>query len=183
MSREAARDYVLGHAAPGSRILDIGAGESPFAEALLERGCSILAVDRDEERLLEGWHRVGKRIAIIPGDVRSIALPAGFNLVLAIYSLQHMISYEPAVWVRIREKLAPGASMIYCGRYRKESPCYEGDRGDPLISNNESTLAHLAMLTGFRVADFRRYRYLGNEFSADADRERANMFGSVLEAV
>lgn len=186
MSREAAIDYILPRIQPHWNVLDIGAGELPFAKDMLARGCRITAVDRDVTRLEWGWLHAGKprTLETIVGDIRHISLPPGsYDCVLASYSLQHMIGYELAVWVKIRALLKDRGRFIVTARYRTDSPRYEGQRGDPLMSQDERTIEILARYTLFKVIDLQRYAYEGKTFQPVEAGHFANAIGFQLEAV
>jgi SAM-dependent methyltransferase len=183
MSRLAAFDFVLPRVKPGRRVLDVGAGASPLARMLSLKGCSVLAVDRDHDRITRAWEAADKIYEIRIGDLDDLALPERhFDHAVAVYCLQHLIGYEPLVWVRIRQALKIGGTLIATGRYRVDSPQYEGDRGDPLMSYDERTIAILAKLTGFKLISLQKYKYEGEKFEA-VNLNLANMVGFELEAV
>jgi ubiquinone/menaquinone biosynthesis C-methylase UbiE len=184
MSREAAFDYILPRIEQGWRILDVGAGESPFAPHILEKGCTITAVDHDAERMNRGSARSGNRIIAVVGDIRSVELPAAaYDCVTAIYSIQHMIGFEPAIWVKIRAWLKPRGIFLCMARYRPDSPVYEGDRGDPLLSHDERTINTLAKFTKFELVDMQRYAYEGQAFKPVEVGAWANAVGFQLRAI
>lgn len=183
MSRLAAFDFILPRIKPGLRVLDIGAGASPLAGMMTDKGCSVLAVDHDAGKLALGLETYGGEYEVKVGDLAEIEFPpASFDYAVAVYCLQHLIGYEPLVWAKIRRWLKDGGWLIATGRYRKDSPQYEGDRGDPLMSYDEYTIRTLATLTGFELMGFQRYRYEGEAFKPVADAS-ANMVGFELVAV
>jgi len=52
------RAFLLEHARPGLRVLDLGAGDGAFAAELTAAGCSVVAVDVAEEALRRARARV-----------------------------------------------------------------------------------------------------------------------------
>ncbi len=184
MSRQAAFDFIIPRIQPGARVLDIGAGDSPFTPKLLEAGCSVTAVDHNEATLHAGWERAGRKFDIACGDIRTMNFPpASFDVVMAVYSIMCMIPFEPLVWVMIRQWLKEGGDFLGMARLYEDSPKYEGCRGDPLISQDENTLRVLAGFTNFAVLETQRYWYLGNVTNKVDDGEKANAIGFHLKAV
>jgi len=160
-SHTAALKFAMARIQPETRVLDVGAGMSPLAGRLaMEHGCRVLAVDINRERLMRGWESAGKIYEISVGDICGMDLPCGgFDAVAALYSLQCMIGYEPQVWVLIRQWLKKGGKFIAASRYRLNSPQYEGDRGDPLYSQDEHTIRTLAEFCGFSIGCIETYFY------------------------
>ncbi len=183
MSRLAAFDFILSRIKPGSRVLDIGAGASPLSGILTQKGCKVLAIDYDKARLVQAWEAADKSYEVRICDLAELELPEGqFDHAVAVYCLQHLIGYEPLVWVRIRQGLKVGGTLIATGRYRVDSPQYEGARGDPLMSYDEFTIRTLARLTGFDLVSTQCYRYEGESFEVVGDAS-GNMVGFELMAV
>jgi len=168
-ARQAAFSFTLPRIQPGTRILDIGAGNSPLAGMLArEKRCSVLAVDINSKRLTWAWKDADERYEIKVSDLTRLSLPVGsFDAAVATYSLQHMINYEPLAWVLARQWLKKGGQLIAAARYRLNSPIYEGDRGDPLISQDEHTIAVLASYCGFAVVGIQPYWYNEQTFSEE----------------
>lgn len=186
-ARNAAFDFVLPRVQEGESVLDIGAGGSPLAGILAGRKCEVVAIDIDEASLMRAWREAGKTYTAIATDIRQVEKAAAcWDVAVAVYALQHMVPFEPAVWVRIRELLRPGGRLLYFGRYRKNSPWFEKERNDPLMSGDEKTLRMLALLTGFKLKDFQLYLYDGPQFTRlfePQNADIANAFGAELEAV
>ena len=182
-ARAAALNFILSHIEFGGKVLDIGAGDSPLAHMLTKRQCKVLAIDTNAERLREAWEKANRSYEICVKDARYIWNPGEYDFVLSVYAIQHMIPYEPLIWVKIREALKLGGKFLIVGRYQVDAPQYE-PREDPLIGANEQTIGTLAMLTGFAIEHFWHYMYR----DGDNDMERVvdgpcNAFGAELEAV
>ena len=180
-ARAAALNFLLSHMEYGTRVLDIGAGDSPLARMLTKRQCKVIAIDTDAERLSKAWEAADQSYEIAVMNARDMEYREQFDIAIAVYSVQHMIPYEPLVWVKVREALRLGGRFMIVGRYQVDAPRYE-ERADPLIGANEQTIGTLATLSGFELKHFWHYQY------QEDDQQRcspvtANAFGAVLEAI
>ncbi|MCG6925697.1 MAG: bifunctional glycosyltransferase family 2 protein/class I SAM-dependent methyltransferase [Acidobacteria bacterium] len=98
---------------PGSRVLDIGAGDGSVARVLAGRGCRVSAVERDESAAREASDAC-EHVAV--GDIENLDLEqalAGrrFDFVLLLDVLEHL--REPlATLERAAAVLAPGGRII-----------------------------------------------------------------------
>ena len=183
-ARAAAFNFVLDNIYPNSKVLDVGAGSSPLAGYLVERGCDVLAIDVDIPALHAGYNQAGRTYTIQCLDARDMSFHAEFDTVLAIYSLDTMIPYEPLAWVKIRQALKMGGHFLYVGRYQHDAPRMESNRKDPLIGKNEQVIEILATLTGFSLQRFWHYQYSEEGYSYCKDNWGiCNAFGAELEAV
>jgi uncharacterized UPF0146 family protein len=185
-SHAAALKFCLERVAPKSKVLDVGAGMSPLAGWLAsEKGCDVLAFDVNHERLTRGWTNANRVYRIQHADAREIKLQEGFyDYAVALYSLQCMIGYEPLVWCRIRSWLKTGGSLLAASRYYLDSPRYEGDRGDPLLSQDERTISMLAKFCGFAVEAMQAIWYDEKTFQEEPlGSSRANAILFQLKAV
>jgi len=185
-SHAAALKFCLERVMPGSRVVDVGAGMSPMAGWLTsEKNCELLAFDINSERLERGWINANRNYQIQHADAREINLQREFyDYAVALYSLQCMIGYEPLVWCRIRSWLKMGGSLLAASRYYLNSPRYEGDRGDPLLSQDEHTIAMLAKFCGFSVETMQTIRYDEKSFQEEPiGSSRANAILFHLKAV
>jgi hypothetical protein len=185
-SHSAALNFCLKRVAPMSRVVDVGAGMSPLAGWLAsDKKCEVLAFDIDNERLIRGWNSANKIYQIECADACIVNLPAGYyDFAVALYSLQCMIGYEPLVWCRIRSWLKKGGSLLAASRYYTDSPRYEGDRGDPLFSQDEHTISMLAKFCGFAVESLQAIWYDEKTFQEEPlGSSRANAILFHLKAV
>lgn len=183
MSRNAAWHYIKPRIQAGWRVLDLGARDCPFTEHMLANGCEVTALDVEAPRMLAAHERLDKRFQAIVADVREINFKPRFDCVLAVYSLQHMIGYEPAIWCKVREWLKPDGVLIGMARYQANAPQYEGNRDDPLFGHSISTLTALATLSGFQLTDYQLYEYSGMEFVPCKDSGRSNAIGFTARRV
>lgn len=97
---------------PGSRVLDLGAGEGSVARALRARGCDVTAVERDDEGVAilkdSGVRTVHADLATLDEK----ALPRGaFDVVLLLDVLEHLVD-PGALLARTRSWLAPGGRVL-----------------------------------------------------------------------
>jgi ubiquinone/menaquinone biosynthesis C-methylase UbiE len=159
--------------APGSRWLELGAGEGAFTLALadlLGAGGAIVAVDRDRaalDRLAEELPRrfPGRDLETRVGDFRD-PLPSGpFDGVLAANSL-HFVVDPAAVLRRATHVLRPGGRLIVVE--------YDADRGNPWVPHPFSArrFPDIAAAAGFAAPhEIGRVpsRFLGAIYAAAAD--------------
>jgi SAM-dependent methyltransferase len=160
-SHAAALKFCMARIPDRSTVVDVGAGMSPLSGWLSkEKACKVLAFDLNRERLTKGWEAASRSYEIKVADATKIDLAVGtFDVAVALYSLQHMLGYEAFVWVRIHQWLKRGGLMLVASRYRLNSPVFEGDRGDPLMSQDEHTIKALAIYCGFDIVEIQPYWY------------------------
>lgn len=87
----AAMDAIDGNRGRGRRAIDLGCGPGVESHALIERGWSVIAVDREQsaiDRVIERMLRLGlsDRLETLVGSFHEVALPPA-DLVLAQLSL------------------------------------------------------------------------------------------------
>jgi ubiquinone/menaquinone biosynthesis C-methylase UbiE len=96
--------------APGSRVLDVGAGRGAVTRAALALGCSVTAIDASPkmiERLLEDHPEVTGAAM----DAVHLEFPDGsFDLVTAGFVMQ-ILDEPAAVLAEVRRVLAPGGAV------------------------------------------------------------------------
>lgn len=93
---------ALAEIPPGSRVLDIGCGDGRLADALMDRGCTVVGIDawpppRDVE--LTEFHRHDLNDDSFPVDV------AEFDFVLLLDVVEHLMSPEKFL-SRLRDRAA-----------------------------------------------------------------------------
>ena len=97
---------------PGSRVLDLGAGEGSVASVLAARGCVVTAVERDPDGVAA---MAARGIRALQTDIETLAeadLPrAGFDVVLLLDVLEHLVNPAP-VLARACAWLAPGGRVL-----------------------------------------------------------------------
>lgn len=100
-------------ALPGARILDVGCGTgAPIDTYLLRRGCAVTGIDASE-RMLSLARQNAPRATFLAGDMRTVALRATFDGVVAWDSLFHVPREEhAAMFRRLRSWLAPGGVLL-----------------------------------------------------------------------
>jgi 2-polyprenyl-3-methyl-5-hydroxy-6-metoxy-1,4-benzoquinol methylase len=82
---------------PPSNILDAGCGEGVVLDRILNQGHSVLGLDIDLERLIEGKHLLDKT-PLIQGSLHSLPLQSNsFDAVLSLEVLEHVSNPEAAI--------------------------------------------------------------------------------------
>jgi ubiquinone/menaquinone biosynthesis C-methylase UbiE len=161
------RDWLLGHAARGARVLDLGCGAGEFATALREAGAMPVGVDVATEPL----RRAAERDPAL--DLRLWApgepLPAddaSFDVAWAGEVLEHVVDLAP--WLsEVRRALRPGAELLVTtphhgpGRLlalalsRRRFAAHFEPRGDHVRFFSPDTLRELLDDLGFDVVEAR----------------------------
>jgi 2-polyprenyl-3-methyl-5-hydroxy-6-metoxy-1,4-benzoquinol methylase len=108
----ARRAFLLAHVSPGDRVLDLGAGDGAFAEALVAAGARVAGVDVAEEALRRARARA-------PGaDLRRIAEGAplpfeedAFDVVWAGEVLEHVADVA-GLLAEVRRVLRWGGTLL-----------------------------------------------------------------------
>lgn len=154
-ARKLALDYIMPRAVAGQSVLDLGAGASPLAGMMSAKGCHVTAVDRDSAALTKAWEESGKTYTLCVADVTQSFFwnDDRFDLVTAVYSIQHMLGHQARVWSQAARVLKPGGRMIFVGRFDRAAPRLEAGRKDPLVSDNLFTIEHMAGACGLVVTD------------------------------
>jgi SAM-dependent methyltransferase len=105
---QAAVDWAL-EAAPGPRVLDLGAGTGKLTAGLVARGALTTAVEPDAAMLAE-LHRALPGVRALPGSAEEIPLPdASVDAVVAGNSM-HWFDMD-AAGPEIARVLAPGGAL------------------------------------------------------------------------
>ncbi len=102
------RDQIraIGPLPPGSRILDVGAGDGRLAAALASRGHAVTAVE--PVRDIAG----APAVKVVRSGVEELDLPAGsFDVAILWHVLEHL-SAPLETLERIRGWLAPGGRLV-----------------------------------------------------------------------
>lgn len=162
-ARKLAFDYILPRIPTRSRVLDVGAGDSPLAAELTARGCQVCAIDRDADRLYGVGVAIERHCIDVTRPTWKGLEGRMFDRIVAVYSLQHLLDDEARTWTKCREMLADGGALIVVGRLRDDC-AREYQRGDPLNGYNRVGLEAMAMACGLRMSDFAAFAYEGDEY-------------------
>jgi len=138
---------------PGS-ALDLGCGSGePIARQLVERGYSVTGVDMVEEMLALGRERL-PQATWLRADMRALALPTRFDLVIAWDSFFHLPPNDQrAMLETFRQHTAQGGALLFNSGTR-EGGGIGGDMfGDPLYHASLDTDEYRSILEqhGYRV--------------------------------
>lgn len=157
-ARMLAYDWVHTHLPPAPcRVLDVGAGDAPLAGELAARGYDVIAIDNNAERLHQpagSYQRVLMNCARpdwpLPHQV--------FDIVIAIWSLQHLLGNEATAWRALRRLVVPDGRFLCVQRHTMTCQ-REMERPDPLNGYSVEGLRGLAQATGWRIEhlDLRTY--------------------------
>jgi SAM-dependent methyltransferase len=111
--REFALEVARSYDAP--RVLDVGGGSGRIGEPLLEQGASrYVDVDLSDSMLDLARERLARfedKVTLIQGDFLETAIPASFDVALALGYFDY-IADAPAHVQRISDLLAPGGSVV-----------------------------------------------------------------------
>lgn len=177
-ARKFAFDHILPQIPDGCTVLDVGAGDSPLAGVLAERGCAVTAIDRDLSRCARAQDGPYVRLMIdlceTPWSLlRSFPTPC--DRIVAVYSLQHLLGDEGAAWREIRRLLRPDGKAIIVQRYATQCGI-EANRADPLNAYNRHGVEALCLASGLRIESFKMGEYTDTEWFGEERNIRPNVF-------
>ena len=102
---------LLGLVGSGKRVLDVGCSSGYLARPLVERGCTVVGIEYDEDAAAEA-RTVCERVLV--GDVETMELPfdpGSFDVVLCGDLIEHL--REPERFLeRVRPVLAPDGRLV-----------------------------------------------------------------------
>ena len=114
---------------PNARtILNLGVGDGSLAPMLMDRfrGASLQGIDRDQTRLglVEGQLGFYEgRVDLQLGDLLSVPLGSGYDLVVSSAALRHMAPEEKQrLYSRVHQSLADDGMFVFGDRVRLASP-------------------------------------------------------------
>jgi len=174
-ARQFASDMILPCITEPCRVLDVGAGDGWLTVALRERGSDVTAVDINPDRIAFGVH------CLIADFTRShhVVIGGPFDIICAVYCLQHLCDDEAVGWTNIRRNLAPTGRAFVVGRYR-HAIGREQDRADPLNGHNLHGLRSLALATGLDVVRLVCAEYGDTHYRTIAETTTPNVFFAEL---
>lgn len=134
---------------PPARILDVLAGDAPFAHILTQRGYDVLALDRNVDRLetaLGTHRRLVWDVTRTPWPVE----PGQFDAAIAIHALQHLMRNEPRAWRELARIIPLDGQLLVVQRHALVDG-QDTARNDPLNAYSVAGFHRLAETTGWRV--------------------------------
>lgn len=157
--RDYAVAYVLIHAKPGDRILDLGCGTGPVLCELRRHGFDTRGLDYSEDMLEHARARLrGQGLddsGLRQGDCRATPYPAAsFDVVLCLGVISYLEDYDP-VLAEIERLLKPGGTLLISFR-NAHNPVLS----DPVALARRTLRALLTPLLGPRRERFAIGRYL-----------------------
>lgn len=111
MYRRVAAD-VTASAAPGTRVLEVGAGTGALAARLAGHGITVTATDLDPDMVTRARKRLGPQADVRAADVADLPFEDGtFDLVLATLTVHHWPDILAAS-AEIARVLRPGGQIL-----------------------------------------------------------------------
>jgi SAM-dependent methyltransferase len=186
-AHRAAYDFILPRVAGNEKVLDLGAGAAPLAGWLAKKGCLVYALDRDGDKLTAALRNAGGTYETIIADATDLAFWSDytaprapfFDLIVAVFSIQHMLGRQAFVWSQVAQLLRSGGRFIVAGRNRNDAPRLECDRADPLLAENSLTLTAMAMASGLEVLEIKLVQYWDEQYRK-ATADAANQYVALL---
>ena len=168
--------------APGSSVLELGAGTGRVAAALADRGANVIAVERNDAMIAAGAERYqAASVEVVQQDMRRLDVGVGrFDLVIcALSSFCHLETRDDqlATLRGAQRALAPGGHLLLDLPALSAEDWEEGPR--PLL--HEWTRRHpvsgrdvtkLASLEAHPASQTQNVTYLYDEARADGSVER-----------
>ncbi len=98
----------------GLDLLDIGAGDGTFCNALAARGARVTGVEIDAQKVARAREGAAPGVQIVEGVAEHLPLPgAAFDLACFVYSLHHVpLSEQSAALGEIERVLRPGGRLL-----------------------------------------------------------------------
>ena len=146
-----AKDWVASHVRDGQTVLELGSGTGALSQEMLDAGCRVFSVDSAPDR---GIVRKPDLIVDLVHVPWKWAKDSSFDVVVAMFCLQHLIGREVYAWGEISRVLKKGGTLIASGRHRMKVPHFEWDRSEPLKGDNRTTIIGLCSASGFQMRDF-----------------------------
>ena len=186
-AHRAAYDFILPRVAGNERALDLGAGAAPLAGWLAEKGCTVYALDKSADKLAAALRKAGGTYETIVADATDLSFWSDytaprapvFDLIVAVFAIQHMLGGQAFVWSQVARLLRSGGRFIVAGRNRKDAPCLECDRADPLLADNSQTLKTMAMASGLELLEIEFVQYWDEQYRKAA-ADVANQYVALL---
>jgi len=168
---------------PGCAMLDFGAGSGEWPHHAALHGAHVTVCDRDDAVLLQGNRFAAfaptalSRIVVSP-DLGWLT-PSSFDLITAMWSIQHNLRFEAqrGIVERLAAALRPGATLVITGSLAPGQTYLWSDRKDPMLRLDLADwhrLLHLVPLCGSPTIETFRYQHLEAEAAfAPADQSNA----------
>ena len=162
------RAFLLGHVAPGDRVLDLGCGDGAFAAALVEAGAVVTMADIAREALRRARGRAPGADAVVLDEGAPLPFAEdAFDVVWAGETLEHVADVV-GLLAEVRRVLRWGGTLVattpWHARLVAGTDRHFDPRADHLRFFSARTLRELVADAGFADVDVRatglRGRYL-----------------------
>jgi hypothetical protein len=184
-ARQLARDFIAPLMINGTRVLDVCCGdrwvEKEFTKILGNSGHYEGMDKKDHDDLTIEFEKWPTSITDCDttGDDED-----GWDLILSIYGLQHLLAEEARVWTLLRRIARPTTRFAYVGRPALMS-WREMDRQDPLNAYSQAGFRGLALASGWSVLSWREFLYSSDGYDEAKDLHvtngNPNAFAALME--
>jgi methionine biosynthesis protein MetW len=181
LHRYGAHELILRQVPPGSSVLDVGCATGYLGEALVERGCRVWGIERDEDAAAVAASSY-EEVHVVDLDLcDSLPVPEQFfDVVLCADVLEHL--REPERGLRlVRPHLAPGGSIVVS----LPNVAHLSVRLPLLLGRFEYGPSGILDRTHARLFTFRTARELVTSCGFDVNSElgASDRFGGLLHAL
>ena len=162
------RAFLLGHVAPGDRVLDLGCGDGAFAAAVARAGAVVTMADVAREAVRRARARVPEAEAVVLEEGAPLPFAEdAFDLVWAGETLEHVADVV-GLLAEVRRVLRWGGTLVattpWHARLVAGTDRHFDPRADHLRFFSARTLREIVADAGFADVDVRatglRGRYL-----------------------
>jgi len=154
------RAFLLGHVAPGDRVLDLGCGDGAFAAALVEAGAVVTMADIAREALRRARGRAPGADAVVLDEGAPLPFAEdAFDVVWAGETLEHVADVV-GLLAEVRRVLRWGGTLVattpWHARLVAGTDRHFDPRADHLRFFSARTLRELVADAGFASTQVRR---------------------------
>ncbi|HTY48107.1 MAG TPA: class I SAM-dependent methyltransferase [Steroidobacteraceae bacterium] len=155
---------------PGTRVLDVGCGIGRWSRRLAARGAWVTGIDLSPTMIAEARRRaaaqgVGRRCRYLAQDLAALDAGGGFDLVLGVTVLQHILDPGAlrAALARLASQLKAGGTLVLLeaapGRAVSacDSPVFQARRREHYLRLFADCGLHVQAVSGVDPAPFKTW--------------------------